>query len=61
MANWGVTVNLGTYESMHFHSGEHEDKRTCYEEVLDQLLDFQGYFERMQFHIDLITKILKRL
>ncbi len=61
--NIGITVNLGTYESMHFHSGEFDNKRACYEDILDQLLDHQGgYFSaRIEFWIKYITEIIKHI
>lgn len=53
---FGITVNIGNYNSLRCESSDHETLRECYEEVLSIITGWDSDFHSIKWWIDKLTE-----
>lgn len=53
---FGVTINIGNYNSMRCESSDHETLYECYQEILLILNNWGEEFDSIKWWIDKLTK-----
>ena len=46
---FGITVNIGNYNSLRCESSDHETLKECYEEVFAIISDWDGDFDSIKW------------
>ena len=58
---FGITINIGNYNSLRCESSDHKTLQECYEEVLSIITGWDGDFDSIKWWVDkLMNKTKKR-
>jgi len=58
---FGITVNIGNYNSLRCESSDHETLRECYQEVLAIISDWDSDFDSIKWWINKIKQKIEEV